>query len=139
MNRALAISLLVIRWTLAAFLLVWAIDKVANPIHAQGVFQKFYSVSFGPQLILAIGVLQVCLLLAFAAGVAKTVTYGVVTITHAGSVASTVPALLNFWNPGGQLLFWAGVPVLGAMVALFLLRNEDTLFSLGGGVRRQHS
>jgi putative oxidoreductase len=49
---------------------------------------------------------------------------------HAVSTASTYAHLLNPWGPGAQLLFWAAVPVLAAMIALFLLRDRDRLLSV---------
>ena len=38
----LELSLLVMRLATAAFLLVWAIDKILNQGHAQNVFKTFY-------------------------------------------------------------------------------------------------
>jgi hypothetical protein len=50
---------------------------------------------------------------------------------HTASTASSYAQLLNPW--GGdrpQLLFWAAVPVLAAMIALFVLRDRDRLLSV---------
>ena len=49
---------------------------------------------------------------------------------HAISTASTYGRLINPWGPGAQLLFWAAVPVLAAMIGLFLLREQDRLLSV---------
>ena len=41
-DETLELSLFLIRITVAVFMLVWAVDKIVNPAHAQGVFAKFY-------------------------------------------------------------------------------------------------
>lgn len=52
-------SLLLMRLAIAAFLLVWAIDKVISPGHAQAVFSHFYSSELSPPTLRAIGIVQV--------------------------------------------------------------------------------
>jgi len=124
-------SLLLMRLAIAAFLLVWAIDKVISPEHAQAVFSHFYSSELSQPTLKAVGIVQIVLVAAFAAGFARFWTYGAVLLMHAASTASTYAQLFNPW--GGekpQLLFWAAVPVLAAMIALFLLRDRDRLLSV---------
>jgi hypothetical protein len=41
-DTKLEASLLLMRLAIAAFLLVWAVDKVIAPEHAQAVFSHFY-------------------------------------------------------------------------------------------------
>jgi putative oxidoreductase len=41
-DTKLEASLLLMRLAIAAFLLVWAVDKVVAPEHAQVVFSHFY-------------------------------------------------------------------------------------------------
>jgi hypothetical protein len=126
----LEFSLLLIRLATAAFLLMWAIDKVVNPGHAQGVFSKFYFWTPSTQVLLVFGIAQIAIVLAFAAGFARAWSYGAVLAMHTVSTASTTASLLNPWAPGAQLLFWTAVPVLAAMIALFLLRDRDRLLSV---------
>ena len=130
-DMKLEASLLLMRLAIAAFLLVWAIDKVISPEHAQAVFSHFYSSELSQPTLKAIGIVQIVVVAAFAAGFARFWTYGAVLLMHAASTASTYAQLLNPW--GGdrpQLLFWAAVPVLAAMIALFLLRDRDRLLSV---------
>ncbi len=130
-DTQLEASLLLMRVAIAAFLLVWAIDKVIAPEHAQAVFSHFYFSEPSQPALKAIGIVQMVVIAAFAAGFARFWTYGAVLVMHTASTASSYAQLLNPW--GGdrpQLLFWAAVPVLAAMIALFVLRDRDRLMSV---------
>jgi hypothetical protein len=48
---------------------------------------------------------------------------------HTVSVLSTYQQLLNPYQSPNHL-FWAGIPVLGALVALFILRKSDRLLAI---------
>jgi hypothetical protein len=124
-------SLLIIRISVAAFLLVWAIDKLIDPGHGVRIFSHFYRIrDVPPEIMKVTGAVQIAIVLAFAAGLARTLTYGAVLVMHAISTASTVPHLITPWAEDSQLLFWAAVPVLAAMLGLFLLRKRDHLLSV---------
>ena len=119
------------RLSLGAFLMIWAVDKVIAPAHAQGVFAKFYALSdMSPVVLSVLGFVQIGIILAFAAGFARLWTYGTVLLMHTVSTLSTYPHLLRPWAQGSQLLFWTAVPVLAAMIALFLLRDRDRMLSI---------
>lgn len=108
-----------------------ALDKVIAPDHSQAVFSHFYYLSgLSPSLLQGIGFLQMAIIAAFAAGFARLWTYGAVLLMHAASTASTYPHLVRPWAEGSQLLFWAAVPVLAALIGLFLLRDRDRLLSI---------
>src|SRR5262245_40942005 len=126
----LEVSLVLMRLATAALLLVWSIDKMVNQGHAQNVFKTFYFTTPSPEILTGIGVAQTLIVLAFAAGFARFWTYGAVLLMHLVSTASTYARLINPWGPGAQLLFWAAIPVLAAMIALFLLRAQDRLLSI---------
>lgn len=130
-DKALEVSLLVIRLSVAAFLLVWAVDKLIMPEHARAVFGKFYLLPDMSFVVLkGLGAVQIAVICAFAAGLARTWTYGAVLLMHAASTLSTYPHIIHPFAEGRQLLFWASVPVLAAMIALFILRERDQLVSL---------
>ncbi|MGD9710774.1 MAG: hypothetical protein AB7V46_01760 [Thermomicrobiales bacterium] len=136
-DTRLEASLLLMRVAIAAFLLVWALDKVIAPEHARAVFSHFYFVPDAAPLILkAVGILQIGIVLAFGAGFARSWTYGAVLLMHAASTASTYAHLVAPWAEGSQLLFWAAVPVLAAVIALFLLRDRDRLLSIDAALAR---
>ena len=126
----LEVSLLIMRLATAVFLLVWAIDKIVNQAHAQNVFKSFYFTSPSPEILTALGAAQTVIVLAFVAGFARFWTYGAVLLMHLVSTISTYGRLINPWGPGAQLLFWAAIPILAAILALFLLREQDRLLSI---------
>ena len=126
----LELSLLIMRLATAVFLLVWAIDKIVNQAHAQNVFKSFYFTSPSPEILTALGAAQTVIVLAFVAGFARFWTYGAVLLMHLVSTLSTYGRLINPWGPGAQLLFWAAIPILAAILALFLLREQDRLLSI---------
>lgn len=133
-DTKLEISLLIIRLSFAAFMLVWALDKVIAPDHAQAVFSRYYFTELSPQPFIAIGLVQIAIILAFAMGFARFWSYGAVLVMHAVSTASTYAQLANPWEAGPRgLLFWAAVPALGAIIALFILRDRDQLLSVDTG------
>ena len=57
-------------------------------------------------------------------------------LMHLVSTASTYARLINPWGTGAQLLFWAAIPVLAAMLTLFLLREQDRLLSIDAARER---
>ena len=63
----------------------------------------------------------------FLAGAFKTWTYGLILILHAASTFSSYSQYLDAFN---NLLFFAAWPMLAACLALFLLREADTLLSV---------
>ena len=65
--------------------------------------------------------IAVCVLL----GMFRTITYGTAIALHAVSVVVSWRQLINPWGDSANHLFIAAVPVLGAMIALFLLRHCD--------------
>ncbi len=136
-DMKLEISLVVMRLTFAAFMLVWAIDKVIDPEHARAVFSRFYFTELPPGPFIVIGVVQIIVVVAFAVGFARLWSYGAMLLMHAVSTASTFAELLDPWAAGPRgLLFWAAVPALGAIIALFVLRDRDRLLSVDAARRR---
>ncbi len=129
-DRELELSLALMRLAIAGFLMVWVCDKLFNADSAVKTFSKYYFGLSGDTVMLGIGVLQLVLVLAFAAGVFKTLTYGAVTLMHA---VSTFASYERYLDPLARpnILFWAAVPVLAAMIALFILRARDQMWTLG--------
>lgn len=128
--RELPVALLVLRVGLGAFLLLWSIDKMVAPEQTAKIFQLFYKtplpVGFAP----ALGALEAALSAALLAGLWRTWTYGAALALHTISTLSTWKQLITPF--GEHHLFLAAIPVLAAFVTLFLLRDEDTLLTLGG-------
>lgn len=58
-------------------------------------------------------------------GLSRTVVYGSALLLHAVTVLVTWRQLIDPWGDPINHLLTAGVPVLGAFLALFLLRRWD--------------
>lgn len=125
----LQISLAIMRISIGIFFLVWSIEKIVAPELAQRVFKNFYFAEINPTVSVIIGIIQTLIVLAFLLGLFKTWSYGALLGMHTVSVLSTYQQLLNPYEPPNHL-FWAAVPVLAALVALFILRQEDQLLTI---------
>ena len=133
------VGLATIRITVTAFFLIWSIEKIIAPEITQGVFSRFYSLTIPSGFSVFIGIVQTAIILLFLAGLFKLWTYGALLGMHTVSVIASHQPLFNPYMPPNHL-FWAGVPTLGALIALFLMRDEDqllTLSSLFGAKSRQ--
>jgi hypothetical protein len=94
------------------------------------VFEHFYGLGgIAEPMVYAIGVAQVMLLLCFALGLFRTVSYGLVMLMHAGSTLASWRQYLDPFTDA-NLLFFAAGPMLAACIALFLLREHDTLLNI---------
>jgi hypothetical protein len=121
-------SLLSLRLGVFIVMLMWTLDKFINPGHSIKIFEKFYAISgLGETIAYILGALQLILILAFLAGLKKRLTYGLIFLLHGGSTLSAIGLYLDPFN---NLLFFAAWPMWAACLALYLLRNEDTKFTL---------
>ena len=117
-------------------MIVWAALKIIAPASyggaedTPGIFENFYGVATGTSIVLVLGILQIILLLAFVLGLYKTVTYGAVTAMNAASLLVALPLILDPFGAQPNLLFLASVPIFGASIALFLMREQDQFLSL---------
>ncbi|MGJ3243284.1 MAG: hypothetical protein ACFE0O_10075 [Opitutales bacterium] len=128
LQSRLAWSLLVLRLTVFIVFAFWTLDKFLNPEHTARVFANFYQIeNLSAAMSYAIGTVQAVILLAFLVGFRKTVSYGLVLALHAVSTLSSFPQYLAPFE-GPNLLFFAAWPMLGALIALFLLRDADRLW-----------
>lgn len=119
------LSLLLLRLGVSIVMLMWTLDKFVRPGHAAAVFKKFYHLEgLPPAVFFVAGALELLLVLAFVGGIGKRFTYGAVLMLHAISTLSSFPQYLA---PFDHLMFFAAWPMLAACVALYLLRDLDTL------------
>lgn len=133
--KRLGWALLGLRLSIFLVMLVWTLDKFIRPEHSAGVFSHYYAVTgLGSAAFFVIGAVELALLLAFVAGLARRYTYGAVLLLHA---VSTLSAWHQYMHPyeGTNLLFFAAWPMLAACAALYLLRDADTMTI--GGQRQQ--
>ncbi len=130
-NKSLPFTLLLLRLGVFIVFVIWSVDKFIRPEHASGVFQTFYfSPAFGKNIAYTLGGLQLLLTVAFVLGVKKKLTYGMVFLLHA---VSTLASYKQYLAPYQEIniLFFAAWPMLASCYALYVLRDEDTLWTLG--------
>jgi len=122
------LPLLLLRIGVFVVMLMWTLDKFVRPGHAAGVFKKFYQLDLGsPTVFYIIGSLELVLILLFVTGTAKRFSYGAVLALHA---MSTLSSYRQYTQAFDNLLFFAAWPMLAACIALYLLRDLDTLWAV---------
>ncbi len=120
----IATALLALRLGVFIVMLMWTLDKFVNPGHAAAVFENFYGLTgVGSAIMTAVGVAELLLVLAFAAGFRKRFSYGAVLVLHG---ISTLSSYRQYLQPFDNLLFFTAWPMLAACFALYLLRDLDT-------------
>lgn len=146
-TRKIEISLFIIRITAAIFLGLWATLKFLRPEWAENIVKGSYKLGFlgleelPVEVAYAMGVLQLAVVLAFACGAWRFWTYGLMMLMSAAGVIGGMGALLPYFHPEtGELLMGyaryprnlmlTSIPTLGALIALFILRDMDNLFSM---------
>ncbi|MCS3902573.1 putative membrane protein YphA (DoxX/SURF4 family) [Methylohalomonas lacus] len=126
-TERLKISLLLLRLGVFIVMLMWTLDKFVNPDHAAQVFAGFYGIANAQSIMLAVGLAELALVIAFVIGLFKRWTYGLVLLLHG---VSTFASFGKYLQPWDSLLFFAAWPMLAACIALYLLRDQDTLLTV---------
>lgn len=120
-------ALFLLRLGVFVVMFAWTLDKFISPDHAAHVYEKFYFIGgMGPQIMMAIGIVEMLIILAFLGGLWKRWTYGFIMVLHGVSTLSS----WEFYTVKINLLFFAAWPMLAACVALYLLRDLDVKFTL---------
>jgi len=122
------------RLTAAFFLGMWATLKFHHPEWQRNIFANFYKVDFvtiSDALSYGLGTLQLVIVAAFAMGLWRFWTYGIVLLMSAAGVLGSLGSLVEYFNYPKNLML-TSIPTLGALIALFLLRDMDNLWSLSG-------
>ncbi len=123
--RALSRALLVLRIALGVFLLQWGVEKFVVPQNTTAIWGYFYGLNVSQSVGYVFGVAEIAIALCLFFGLFRTIAYGAAVALHTLSVIVSWRQLINPWADDFSHLFIAGVPVLGAMIALFLLRHWD--------------
>lgn len=128
-EKRLQISLLGLRIGVFVVFMAWTLDKIVNFKHNSGMIKHYYNVDVSETFLLVLGVAELILLLAFLAGKYKTLTYGVVLFAH---TVTTLVSGKRLFPPYEihQLLYFGALPMLAACLALFLLRERDTMMTI---------
>ena len=129
-TETLSKATLILRVSVALFLLPWIIEKFTDPETTAKIFKAFYFVEDLPLAgSYAVGAIWLALWLAFIAGFKKRISYGLVMLLHGIGTVTTWFKLLP-WMESYNHLFLAAIPTMGAMIALYMLRDHDTIFTL---------
>ena len=128
-NTRIRLSLAALRYGVFIVFLMWTLDKFVQPEHAAAVFKNFYFLGISTNLSYLIGGVEMVLILAFVVGFQKRFTYGAILVLHG---ISTFSSYRQYLDPFNNLLFFAAWPMLAACLALYLLRDLDTLGTVGG-------
>jgi putative oxidoreductase len=119
------LALLILRFTLGIFLLQWGIEKFVVPSNTPAIWGYFYGISIPEGAAYMFGVVEIALAICYFLGLFPSISYALGAIIHAVTVIVSWKALINPWADPVSHLFVASIPVLGAFVALYLLRNWD--------------
>jgi putative oxidoreductase len=122
-------ALLLLRLGLGCFLLLWSFDKFAEPGAAVKIFQVFYKIPISGTAAYVIAGAETLLSVLIIAGAYRTYSYAIGLALHAVSTIASWKQLVSPFSPGHHL-FIAAIPVLTAFIALYLLRERDTLWAL---------
>jgi uncharacterized membrane protein YphA (DoxX/SURF4 family) len=125
LTQVLSHALLVLRITLGLFLLQWGVEKFVVPQNTVAIWRYFYGLSVSQTLGYVFGAVEIAIAGCLFLGLFRTAAYGGALALHAVSVLVSWRQLLDPWGDAANHLFIAGVPVLGALIALFLLRHWD--------------
>ncbi len=110
---------------------MWTLNKFVNPVGTAAVFERFYGISGLSEFAsFATGAVQAVVIIAFFIGFQKRWAIAIVFVMHLVSTLSSMGRYLDPWT-SPNLLFFAAWPMLTAIIALYLLRDYDTKFSLG--------
>ena len=125
LNQVLPRALLALRITLGVFLLQWGVEKFIVPQNTTAIWGHFYGINAPQALGYVFCAAEIAIAICLFLGLYRTVAYGAALALHAVTVLVSWRQLLNPWGADENHLFIASVPVLGALIALFLLRHWD--------------
>lgn len=121
------LSLFLLRLGVFIVMFAWTLDKLTNAEHAAAVFAGFYFINdASATFLMAVGAIEMAIILAFMAGMWKKYTYGAVLLLHAVSTFSSWEQYVKV-----NLMFFTAIPMLAACVTLYLLRDLDNKYTLG--------
>lgn len=125
LKPALSLALLALRITLGLFLLQWGVEKFIAPESTAAIWGHFYGFEVPQALGYLFGLVEIAIAVCLFLGIFRTPAYGAALALHTITVLVTWRQLLYPWADPINHLFVAAIPVLGGLIALFLLRHWD--------------
>lgn len=127
-THTLKLPLFLTRLSIFYFMLPWQLMRFTTPESVIGIAKKHYKFTMPEAVPMITGVLMMILLIAFVMGFKKKISYLLVLILHALGTLMTLPKLI-IGLESFYILFAAAIPVVFAMLLLYILRDEDTMLS----------
>jgi len=133
-NR-IGVALFIMRITAAIFLGLWATLKFHRPEWAENIWKGAYKFehlgleNLSVEVSYGMGVIQLAIVFAFALGLWRFWTYGLMMLMSAAGVIGSLESFLTYFNYPRNLML-TSIPTLGALIALFLLRDLDNFLSV---------
>ena len=133
LENRLELSLFLLRFGVFIVMAAWAMDKILNPGHAIMIFEELYYIrGLGDTMMTGIGVIELLIILAFLGGLWKPYTYGFVIVVHAISAIAPWKKYTVELGATYSQLYFADWPMLAVCITLYVLRDLDVRFTLGG-------
>lgn len=133
MRTRQALSLLALRISLGALMIIWGLDKLVNPAHGLLVADHFYLGLLGSaRLMPLLGVAQVALGILVVAGVARRYAYPLLAAVTGTTLLGVWRSVIDPWGwmlEGSNALFFPSLIIFAGVLVLIAFRDEDT-FSL---------
>jgi uncharacterized membrane protein YphA (DoxX/SURF4 family) len=128
-DRPEAVAVLALRLCLGYFLGVWGVSKLVMVGQTLALFDYFYGIRLGAAVAYFLGIGEIAVAVGILLGLWRRLSYGAGLLIHATTFFVTAgfwarPLVLQDGVPINRL-YVAGVPVLAAFVALYLLRRHD--------------
>jgi len=124
------LGLVLLRFGLAWFLFVWAVNKILSPGQYVKIWGYFHGIDLGAAMPLFMGGAQIIICAAMVFGVLRTYSYALAFIMHSVTIVVISPSLIAPFvinangfpvnrNDSVAIAAWVG------FAALWLLRNRD--------------
>ncbi len=131
MSPHAAKALLFLRISIGALMLVWGIDKVANPVHGVRVAEHFYfGILASSQAMPALGAVQLLLGVLVVVGAYRRFVYPVLAAVTGITLLGVWRSILDPWGwilEGTNALFFPSLIVCAAVLVLIAVRDTDRI------------
>ena len=124
-------SLVLLRISLALLMLFWGLDKIVNPDHGVAVAEHFYlGILASGAVMPMLGIAQVVLAGLVGVGLFRLYSYAANAIVNGLTLLGVWRSVIDPWGwylSDTNVLFFPSLIVFAASLALFALRDRETL------------
>lgn len=122
-------SLCLLRVTIGLLMVIWGLDKFANPDHGAAVAERFYFGLFGWRLLFPVfGGAQILLGLLVMGGLLRRWTYPVLAAITGMTLLGVWRSVLDPWGwylDGTNVLFYPSTIIFAGVLVLLAFREDD--------------